>query len=253
MVQREKPASPPAKELAKGWRRALSLLILLHVTAVFIAPFTFASAPRPGASVPSPVAASLMSWLHPYVEAMFLDHGYAFFAPDPGPSHLFRVQLNYADGRPSEELVFPDLKRHRPRLLYHRHFMLSERLIVGYVPSSAPPGASEDIEAVMEWRRTRERYETYYHTLRESYLAHLKHQYGAESANLVRVEHGLLLPDLVARERRRIDEREGYIDHPDDVPAENVAPQNGTPESSVPVRRGLMNSTRERIGPGGAP
>ena len=34
----------------------------------------------------------------PYLEAAYLDHGYAFFAPDPGPSHLVRYELEFDDG-----------------------------------------------------------------------------------------------------------------------------------------------------------
>jgi len=198
------------------------LVILLHVTAVFLAPFTFASSPAPGMADPSPAAVSLMRWFHPYIEAMFLQHGYAFFAPDPGPSHLFRVTLEYADGRPTEELTFPYLRRHRPRLLYHRHFMLSERLVVGYVPGVAPPRTADNVEDVLQWRRGRENYETYFHTLRDSYLNHLKHEHGAAQAHLVRVEHRLAGVDEVVRQHRRLNEPDSYINHPDDVVAEEL-------------------------------
>ncbi|MFM7070308.1 MAG: hypothetical protein ACKO38_00735 [Planctomycetota bacterium] len=198
-------------------RWAASLLIVGHVAAVFIAPFTFASTPAPGVSDGSPAAVAAMRWFHPYIEAMFLQHGYAFFAPDPGPSHLFRVRLEFADGRPSEELRFPDLRRQQPRLLYHRHFMLSERLWVGHVPSVAPPGLTENIEELMQWRRSRESYETYFHTLRDSYLRHLMHERSATKAVLAREEHRLAGVDEIRERRRPLDASESYAIHPDDA------------------------------------
>lgn len=223
-VKSERVSAADGSGLAKGkprWSRRLrlvaSLLIVGHVAAVFIAPFTFASTPAPGVSDGSPAALAAMRWFHPYIEAMFLQHGYAFFAPDPGPSHLFRVRLEYADGRPAEELRFPDLRRQQPRLLYHRHFMLSERLWVGHVPSVAPPGLTENIEELMQWRRSREGYETYFHTLRDSYLRHLVHERGAAKAVLAREEHRLAGVDEIRERRRRLDAPESYAIHPDDA------------------------------------
>ncbi len=217
----EAPTAVVAQRTRPTWSRRArciaSLLIAAHVAAVFIAPFTFASTPAPGVSDGAPAARAAMRWFHPYIEAMFLQHGYAFFAPDPGPSHLFRVKLEFADGRPAEEWRFPDLQRHRPRLLYHRHFMLSERLWVGHVPSVAPPGLSENIEELMQWRRSRESYETYYLTLRDSYLQHLTHRRGATSGVLARVEHRLAGVEEIRERRRRLNAPESYAIHPDDA------------------------------------
>ena len=234
--------------LARRWRWVLSLVIGLHLLAVFLAPFTFASTPAPGME-PSPAALSLMRWFYPYIEGMFLQHGYAFFAPDPGPSHLFRVKLEYADGRPAEVLTFPDLKRHRPRLLYHRHFMLSERLVVGDVPSAPPPQMAGDANALAQWRSAREAYETYYHALRDSYLHHLRARHGADKATLVRVAHRMGGVDEVIDQHRRIDARNTYEDHPDDVVAEEVPSERPAAETPRPVRIG---PTRPRPAPAGA-
>ncbi len=63
----------------------------------------------------------------PYLQAAYLNHGYHFFAPEPGPSHLVRYEVELADGS-RQSGFFPDRTRHRPRLLYHRYFMLSEHL-----------------------------------------------------------------------------------------------------------------------------
>lgn len=218
----EKSTQDRPVSLGRGWRCALSCLLLIHVTAVFIAPFTFASSPAPGVAAPSPLAASVHSVLEPYVDAMFLRHGYAFFAPDPGPSHLFRARLEFADGREPVELTFPDRTQQRPRLLYHRHFMLSERLWDGFVPPVAPPAIAENPRQLVTWRENRERYESYFHTVRDSYLNHLRRRYGAERATLVRVEHRLTGIDEVIGEGRRIDDPELYFDHPEDLRAEEL-------------------------------
>ncbi len=63
----------------------------------------------------------------PYINALDLNHGYRFFAPDPGPSHLIRYHLHWSDGH-GRDGVFPNLTEERPRLLYHRYFMLAEHL-----------------------------------------------------------------------------------------------------------------------------
>ncbi len=63
----------------------------------------------------------------PVHQVLFLGHGYRFFGPDPGPSHLVYYEIT----NPDDSLVeghFPDRDFHSPRLIYHRWFMLSETL-----------------------------------------------------------------------------------------------------------------------------
>lgn len=98
-------------------RRIVSLVLALHLLAIVTAPMSMHPA--------APLWVSLWQGFRPYLEAMYLNHGYHFFAPDPGPSHLIRYELDFADGR-SAEGIFPSPREHVPRLLYHRHFMLSE-------------------------------------------------------------------------------------------------------------------------------
>ena len=217
------PDTPkPAEDLpiSARWRRLLSVVIGLHVLAVFIAPFTFATSANPGMTRPSPIASGLMACLQPYVDALFLQHGYAFFAPDPGPSHLYRIKLEFDDGRPVEELTFPDAKRHWPRLLYHRHFMLSERLIDGYMPPVAPPEMSDDPLRLVAWRRSREEYESYFHTLKSAYEHHARTRHGASKASLVRVRHRLPDVDEVLEKHMRLNDPEFISDNPEDVRVE---------------------------------
>jgi hypothetical protein len=77
----------------------------------------------------SVIGAELKKLYHPYITATFLDHSYKFFAPNPGPSHLVRYDLYFADGSSRvnrDDQILPDRVGHWPRLLYHRHFMLTE-------------------------------------------------------------------------------------------------------------------------------
>lgn len=98
-------------------RVGVSLLLALHLLAIVIAPLAMTPS--------SPLLIAMWSGFRPYLDTLYLNHGFHFFAPDPGPSHLIRYQLEFADGT-RREGVFPDPQEHAPRLLYHRHFMLSE-------------------------------------------------------------------------------------------------------------------------------
>ncbi|NIO41435.1 MAG: hypothetical protein GTO41_15415, partial [Burkholderiales bacterium] len=71
---------------------------------------------------------------------MFLDHGYRFFAPEPGPGHLVRYEVTTSDGAGAAG-QFPDRDRIWPRLLYHRWFMLSE---TAFAASSSLPSPAEE-------------------------------------------------------------------------------------------------------------
>jgi len=136
----DKSKEPENAKRIAWWKYVVSLLLLVHVSAVFAPPFFRATQTPLGAR--SPVATEMHSLLEPYINLMFLDHGYAFFAPGPGPSRLIRFRVEYDDGTPAVEHVFPDLQRHWPRLLYHRHFMLAEQLHGDYV-TPIPPDRPE--------------------------------------------------------------------------------------------------------------
>lgn len=109
---------PDAWQSVPGWvRRLATIAIVLHLTAVVVPPLSVAPS--------SMLASDAFVLLRPYIDLVFLDHGYRFFAPEPGPSHLVRYELEMADGT-EREGVLPNLDEHWPRLLYHRHFMLTE-------------------------------------------------------------------------------------------------------------------------------
>src|SRR6478752_178011 len=133
------PLDGPPTPLAFWAKALISLLLAVHLTAVFMAPFA-AACNVFGSS--SPLADPIYKAMRPYITAMFLDHGYFFFAPNPGPNHLVDYKVEFADGRPPIEGRFPNLATERPRLLYHRHFMLSESLYNAFVPPQPPPEPS---------------------------------------------------------------------------------------------------------------
>lgn len=97
-----------------------SVLIALHLVAVFLSP----CAGPPPASDLERGAASLFE---PYLQAAYLNHGYRFFAPNPGPGQLVRVEYELPDGSTRSER-YPDPERHSPRLHYHRYLILAAYL-----------------------------------------------------------------------------------------------------------------------------
>lgn len=194
------------------WLRAvLSIAVLVHLAAVAAEPLRFASR---GPSGPSPAAAALQRLVRPYSEALYLNHGYAFFAPDPGPSHLMRVTIQQPDGSTREEM-YPDLSRQWPRLYYHRNFMLAEHLNNVYRPKQPPPMFAENRRALAGWQADRRLYET----LRRSFEEHLQQQYpSASSIALQRVEHRMPgIPEFLV-DRVRLDDPRLYRDLPEEFP-----------------------------------
>lgn len=108
--------------LKKLFRKAgytvLSLWLVFHVFAVFISPAAMPPA--------SPLLEDGYRLALPYNEALFLNHGYHYFAPDPGASTLIGWEIP-REGEAPVVGRFPDVSI-RPRLLYHRYFMLAENV-----------------------------------------------------------------------------------------------------------------------------
>ena len=131
------------------WRWLVSLLVVLHLTAVFVAPWDLMTdpalppgymPPRDARGRPQPlpplnsmvwqkpvVTRGLHRFFHDYLNLLYLNHGYEFFAPDPPPgTHLVDYQVTQADGNVVKGR-FPSLDEQWPRLRYHRHMMLTEQ------------------------------------------------------------------------------------------------------------------------------
>jgi hypothetical protein len=199
------PSAPaPSSTIPKWRRRAITACLLLHLTAVVSAPAAVAPA--------SDLARGVWTFFRPYLQLLYLNHGYHYFAPDPGPSTLLAFTVEKSDGTVHRDVI-PN-RRIWPRLMYHRHFMLTESL--SYIASvseatvlaesplpalsqtraeemplsderSGPPGDGEPIDALPEPAPVRGLLRDWYH----SYARHLLDAYDGERVELVRVVHFL--------------------------------------------------------------
>lgn len=185
----------PQPALNPKIRFAISFFVIGHLLAVIAPPLSFQAR---GPLGPSPVVATMLAPVEGYSQFLYIDRGYAFFAPDPGPSHLFQAAITAKDGQRVERM-FPDRADQWPRLLYHRHFMLAEFLDEIYQPPGPPPELlAVDRPQAEYWIRARARYEH----VRRSVVKHLERQYPGRDVVIRRVEH--LLPDLVEYRRSPI-------------------------------------------------
>lgn len=175
-----------------------SVLIGFHMAAIIIAPW---SAPPS-----SPLAQAAADPFQPYLQAAYLNHGYHFFAPEPGPSHLVRYELKMPDGSVKTGR-FPDLSEHQPRLLYHRHFMLTEFL--NQLPPD--PKSEEQWRAQPDWRL--QQLSDGQRLLARGYADHLLHKYGAESVKLYLVRHHFPGP-MDVQEGMKLDDKSLYLEKP---------------------------------------
>lgn len=152
------PAASPSHATNRGasgsftlgawWRRGISVLLLVHLVLIVSVPLAIMP-PR------SRLASTITRWVRPYLDIAQFSHGYGFFASEPGPSHLVEYQLEFTpkDGETRKPILkqFPDIKTQRPRLLYHRHFMLSEKLASYLQPQPVAPQRPSDDVLQTEW------------------------------------------------------------------------------------------------------
>ncbi len=211
-------------------RWIVSGLVLFHLIAVFWAPFTFAC--RASADSSSPFADGLMPYLRPYIAMMYLDHGYFFFAPNPGSSYLVKYKVEYPDGREPVEGIFPNLKQQQPRLLYHRYFMVSTALNNSFAPADPPPEPSpppinaatssrdqrnhqQALEAYelqkQFWAHRRKQYEA----LHGSIVRHLESVHPGGKVTITRLEHRPPSPRQVSDDKMQLTSPETYRDLPE--------------------------------------
>jgi len=165
-----------AKPLVPGTRACASVAILLYLAAVVMPPL---AGPAPA----SELAGRLLQPLRPLVGALYLGHGYRFFAPNPGPGHTIRWTMTMPDGSMKSGRI-PDESLDRPRLLYHRRFMVSEK-ISALVP---PPDAPQEVRdrARQEWQ-----------PLVKGVAGNLLRREGGLRVTLETVEHYLADPEEV--------------------------------------------------------
>lgn len=193
-------------------RATASILILLHLLAVVGEPLRMFSQGRQPAA---PDAQLVRGSLSPYIDFFYLHHGYFFFAPNPGPSHLIDIKLIDADGS-QRHLRLPNHRAQWPRLLYHRHFMLSEFLNQLYTPPPAPAALEGELPDRRVWQRDRMLFER----VRTSMENHLAARYGAPRAEIQLMEHRLPSGDEVFKHKIALDSEQLYIPLPDQEPEE---------------------------------
>jgi hypothetical protein len=149
-----KPAMPQRRVPGNRWVRwAANLWVLFHFAAVVLA----------AGSVAPTSDLVLAAWepCRPYLQALGINQGYKFFAPEPAPTTLLRFEAERADGT----VVHGRLPERpiQPRLLYHRYLLLTEH--IGIAPADAQ------------------------HHWYKSYARHLCHKYGATRISLTRLTH----------------------------------------------------------------
>ncbi|MCA9146032.1 MAG: hypothetical protein KDB05_24735 [Planctomycetales bacterium] len=212
----DRDASSPEITLTTLPRVLVSLFLIVHIVAILTPPFML-QASGPGGT--SPVGEAVMNTLQPYIDITFLNHGYAFFAPNPGPSHLVRARMEFDDGREPIEETFPNLNEQWPRLLYHRHFMLSEQLTAQYQPPQLPQELSQEPELAERWQMARRMYELKLRKFKE----HLQSKYDAPHVTLTRVQHRMIDVIEVAEQHKRLDASDTFFDLRED----GFIPQEG--------------------------
>jgi len=115
------PAPEPPRTLRGLGIALLNGWLIFHLFAIVICPASVEPSSR--------LIQRTFEAVAPYHHALFLNHGFRFFGPEPGPSTLVAYQLESGDGTtksgriPNRSIV--------PRLYYHRHFMLTEFLSNG--------------------------------------------------------------------------------------------------------------------------
>ncbi|MBM4010687.1 MAG: hypothetical protein FJ275_04255 [Planctomycetes bacterium] len=162
-----------SKSAFPGARGCASAAILLYLAAVVVPPL---AGPAPA----SELASRLLQPLRPLVGTLFLGHGYRFFAPNPGPGHTIRWTMTMPDGSRKSGRI-PDEALDRPRLLYHRRFMVSEKISALVPPADAP-------------REVRDRARQDWQPLVKGVAAHLLQREGGLQVTLETVEHYLPEP-----------------------------------------------------------
>lgn len=120
----KQPKKLPSSEPSVSWspvkRGVVSIVLVCYLLVLFFGPMTNPIATE---ELTVPIARTL----RPAHQALFLGHGYRFFAPNPGPSHRVPYKI-YNGAELVAEGTFPDRERNWPRVIYHRWFMLSETL-----------------------------------------------------------------------------------------------------------------------------
>lgn len=186
--------TPPQREPGSSGRRpgrlplalrvAISLLVVWHFTGVFLAALSVGGS---SALVTNIAQGPPMQW---YLDALYMNQGHSFFAPEVGPGQIIEYELFDQSGRLVEQGGLPNRKEHWPRLRYHRHFMLADQ---AGIPSDNPQYRDY-------WQRK----------YLESYADHLLRTHDdAESVRVLRKVHWPIPRDF-ALQGRKLTDPESY-------------------------------------------
>ena len=138
----ESPKTDQETTWSSTQRLAASVLLVIYLGIAFLGPLS------------NPVASDhfsrpLRELVSPVHQSLYQGHGYRFFGPDPGPSHLVHYRVTQNDGTILEG-KFPDRENQWPRLLYHRWFMLSETLYEEHAFTPDPESFQQEQKALQE-------------------------------------------------------------------------------------------------------
>jgi hypothetical protein len=154
----------------------VSFALVVYFAAVISAPL---SGPPPA----SELSQVILQPFRPLLGALYLGHGYRFFAPNPGPGHTIRWTVTLPDGS-TQTGKTPDAESDWPRLMYHRRFMVAEKISVHVPPPFAPQEARD--EAKRDWL-----------PLVKGVAANLLRSTGGDRITLELVEHYLPGPEEI--------------------------------------------------------
>ena len=171
------PAAFPRRTGLRLMRWAVNLWLVFHILAIIIAPASVDPS--------SDLVRSAWTLFQPYLQVLYLNHGYHYFAPEPSESTLLSFVAERDDGSVVNGRI-PNFGI-KPRLLYHRHFMLTEHMNI------AP------VELQKKWH--------------VSYAQHLCREYGATRVSLTRHSHYLPTMEMV-RNGVRLNDPASYEEQP---------------------------------------
>jgi hypothetical protein len=149
---------------ALGLKLVVSGWLVYHLCGIFIAPASVAPSSR--------LTQNTWRLFGSYLQFMYMNHGFHFFAPDPGAATILRYELEL----PNQAKIIgqiPDKNQHQPRLFYHRHFMLTE-----FMATSDGPEFKEVQPLLIR-----------------AFARQLCREHGATSVKLTRVVHLLPTPE----------------------------------------------------------
>lgn len=183
-----RPDIHPARPWSRGARRAVSLGLVIHLTALLVGAF--------GPAPASPLETGLYEVFRPYFDVTGQGKTYRYYAPEPGPTPVVEARLIFADGRAERVLRLPERADKPRRMLYQRQLALAYHLDSEYrerkgVPADVP----EEERPLPRWAR--------------SYARHLGRVYGCSEVEFTTHLH--LIPPLgLVRQRMAESGRAGF-------------------------------------------